>query len=233
MTQILKVKRDISQFISQRWLMRKCESLKPRQDYDFEQRRFICHDVETFVPHLSSTATSPARTSSSASSSPSAAGCCRRIEGKMEPEAEKKIQTRRRDVAAGCPSPGPHPAAPLRGEEEVVVEEVGSNRGGGRGSPCSSRLTPTTLSQPHLPPLTPCTRAALTPIEEHTTTTTTTPTLTLTLTPTHSPPTWPRRRCPHTTSTTPTSTCMEVGQQPEGRLPPTAKRRRGTSSTRR
>lgn len=42
----------------------------------------------------------------------------------MEPEAEKKIQTRRRDVAAGCPSPGPHPAAPLRGEE-VVVEEVG------------------------------------------------------------------------------------------------------------
>lgn len=42
----------------------------------------------------------------------------------MEPEAEKKIQTRRRDVAAGCPSPGPHPADPLRGEE-VVVEEVG------------------------------------------------------------------------------------------------------------
>lgn len=112
------------------------------------------------------------------------------------------------------------------------MEEVGSNRDEGRGWPCLRHLTPTsptTHTQPSLHLPTRCTRAALTPIEAHTSTTTTT----LILTPTRSPPTWPRPHCPPTTSTMPTSMRMEEGLQLEGQLLPAARRRHGTSSTRR
>lgn len=79
--------------------------------------------------------------SSSASSWPSAADCCRRTEGRRGPEAE--TQTVVHDAAPGWGvSPCPHPAAaPLRGELEeeggVGEEEKVAARGRDacRGSP--------------------------------------------------------------------------------------------------
>lgn len=115
---------------------------------------------------------------------------------------------------------------------EVEVQGVESNRGEGRGWPCSRRPIPTSPTQPRLPPPTRCTRAARTLTEELTSTTTTTPTLTPTLT--HNPPTSPHPQCPRTTNTMPTSTRMEGVALPlEGPLPPAARRRCGTLFMRR
>lgn len=99
-------------------------------------------------PHLSSTATSPARPSSSASSSPSAADCCRRIEGRTAPRAERKVLTPWRGAAPGCPSPLPPSAAAAAAapqREGVVGEEVAEGEGaeegeGGRGRARTGRL---------------------------------------------------------------------------------------------
>ena len=96
-------------------------------------------------PHLSSTGRSQARPSSSAWSWRSAAGCCQRTEGRMEPVAARRVRTRGAApvclLQGSCPRPRPAVApreevaeGEAEGAEEVVedplTEQMGEQRGG-------------------------------------------------------------------------------------------------------
>lgn len=87
-----------------------------------------------FLSHLSSTATSPVTPSCAASSWPSAAGCCRRSEGRWGPGAAMRAQTRG-PAASGeggcccrCRAPPP-PRRTAEAEAEAVGEAVAAGAG--------------------------------------------------------------------------------------------------------